>query len=113
MNLYRINLEEGMPTVEQARMKLKQALRTAKARRYSAMKIIHGYGSTGKGGAIKADVQRVLAVQKRIGSIKSFVPGGDFSPFDPTARAMLDRCPDLAKDSDYSRGNDGVTLVLL
>lgn len=113
MNLFRINLEEGMPTVENAHIKLEQALRTAKARRYDAMKIIHGYGSTGKGGAIKQDVQRFLARQKQAGAIKNFVPGGDFSPFDANARSMIDRCPDLAKDSDYSRGNDGVTLVLL
>jgi hypothetical protein len=111
--MYRINLEEGMPTVENARRKLEQALRTARARRYDAMKIIHGYGSTGKGGAIKRDVHIFLSQQKRRGSIQTYVPGESFSPFDENARRMIDRCPDLAKDSDYSRGNDGVTLVLL
>lgn len=102
-----------MPTVAQARLKLEQALRTAKARRCDTMKIIHGYGSSGKGGAIKRDVQLFLSEKKHSGAIQSFVPGGDFSPFSPDARAMLDRCPELAKDSDYSRGNDGITIVLL
>jgi hypothetical protein len=113
LNLYRINLEEGLPTVETARRKLEQAMRTARARRFTAMKIIHGYGSTGKGGVIKRDVQAFLSVQKRRGGIQNYVPGESFSPFDENARMMIDRCPDLAKDSDYSRGNDGVTLVLL
>ena len=108
-----INLEQGMPTVEAARVKLDQALRTAKAQRMTTLKIIHGYGSSGKGGAIKRDVQSVLAGKLRSGSIRGYVPGERFSPFDPVARALLDRCPALSRDSDYSRGNDGVTIVLL
>lgn len=108
-----INLEQGMPTVEQARVKLDQALRTAKTRRLKALKIIHGYGSSGKGGAIKRDVQSYLAGKKRSGTIREFVPGDRFFPFDPAARAIVGSCPDLAKDSDYTRGNDGITIVLL
>lgn len=113
MNCYIINLEDGMPTVEAARIRLDQALRTAKSRRYDTMKIIHGYGSSGKGGAIKQDVQRLLAEKKRIKAIRGYVKGECFTPFDPSARGLLDKCPDLAKDRDYSRGNDGVTIVLL
>ena len=113
MNCYRINLEEGMPTVENARIKLDQALRTAKARRYDALKIIHGYGSSGKGGAIKKDVQSYLAGKKRSGAIRGFAAGGDFTPFHAETRKMVDLCPDLTRDSDYSRGNDGITMVLL
>ena len=113
MNCYRINLEEGMPTVENARIKLDQALRTAKARRYDTLKIIHGYGSSGKGGAIKRDVQSFLSGKKRARTIRGFVPGENFSPFHEEARKMVDLCPDLTRDSDYSRGNDGITMVLL
>ena len=112
-DLYIINLEGGMPTVSQALQKLEQALRTARARRYPAMKIIHGYGSSGKGGAIKQGVLALLAQKQRAGQLCCFVPGGDFSPFSPSARKMLDACPWLAKDRDYNRGNDGVTIVLL
>lgn len=108
-----INLEEGMPTVANARIKLDQALRTAKSRKVKVVKIIHGYGSSGKGGAIKRDVQAFLTQKKSSGNIRGFVPGERFSPFDAHARAMLDQCPELAKDSDYSRGNDGITIVLL
>lgn len=102
-----------MPTVENARVKLDQAIRSAKAQRLTAIKIIHGYGSSGKGGAIKRDVQAVLARKLLSGSIRGYVPGERFSPFDPMARALLDKCPELSRDSDYSRGNDGITIVLL
>lgn len=113
MHCITINLEQGMPTVEQARIKLDQALRTAKARRTEALKIIHGYGSSGKGGAIKRDVHTYLAGKQRAGYIRGFVPGERFSPFDPSARAILSACPALARDRDYSKGNDGITIVLL
>lgn len=108
-----VNLEQGLPTVETARIRLDQALRTAKARRCDVLKIIHGYGSSGRGGAIKRDVQIFLAEKKRSGYLWQFVPGERFSPFDSAARAMLDACPALSRDSDYSRGNDGITVVLL
>jgi Uncharacterized protein conserved in bacteria len=112
-DLYIVNLENGMPTVLQARQLLEQALRTARARRCPAIKIIHGYGSSGKGGAIKRDVLSLLAQKKHSGQIRCFVPGGDFSPFSASARTILDACPALAKDRDYNRGNDGITIVLL
>ncbi|MDR2932724.1 MAG: Smr/MutS family protein [Oscillospiraceae bacterium] len=111
--MYQINLEDGMPSVENARLKLDQALRTAKARRYTAMKIIHGYGSSGKGGAIKRDVQSYLAGKKRQNIVREFVKGEDFTPFNAACRTMIDQCPDLSHDIDYSRGNDGITMVLL
>lgn len=108
-----VNLENGMPTVANARIKMDQALRTAKARQVKVLKIIHGYGSSGKGGAIKRDMQSYLAGKKRTGVIREFVSGEDFSPFDARARTMIDHCPELMRDPDYTRSNHGVTIVLL
>ena len=108
-----INLESGMPTVEVARSRLMQELRTAKIQGEKTVKIIHGYGSSGKGGAIKADVQTQLAAKKRAGQIVDFVKGEDFSPFSENARRLTDQVPGLSRDCDYLRGNDGITIVLL
>ena len=113
MRCYLINLEEGMPTVASARVRLDQALRTAKARRYDVMKIIHGYGSSGRGGAIKSDVLTFLAEKCRSSAVRAYVAGGDFSPFSPDSRKITAAFPELLKDSDYARGNDGITIVLL
>lgn len=113
MNQIVINLEQGMPTVANARIRLDQGLRNARAQRVRIIKIIHGYGSSGKGGAIKKDVQSFLAEKKRSGQIFGFVAGEYFSPFDADARALLAQCPELAHDRDYSRGNDGITIMLL
>lgn len=108
-----INLEAGMPTVETARIRMEAELRHSKAQKIQVVKLIHGYGSSGKGGAIKRDVAQFLAQRKREGGIREFVQGENFSPFDPRAREMLMKMPELAKDKDYSRGNAGVTIVLL
>ena len=113
MNCRIVNLEDGMPTVEMARIRLNKALQAARMQGDKAVKIIHGYGSSGKGGAIKADVQKILAEKQRIGAIKGYVKGEDFSPFSAASRQLTARCPGLTKDRDYSRGNDGITIVLL
>lgn len=108
-----INLEAGMPTVEQARIRLVNELRTAKLTRTNVIKIIHGYGSSGKGGAIKTEVGRILLQKKREKQIRDYVRGEDFSPFTESARRVLAICPTLRKDADFSRGNDGITIVII
>lgn len=108
-----VNLETGMPTVETAKSRMSAALRTAKAQRMTVLKLIHGYGSTGKGGRIRTGVRRELAALKQSGKIKEFVPGEEFSPFDERARRALVACPQLSRDRDYTRCNQGITVVIL
>ena len=113
MPLTILNLEQGMPTVETARMRLEQGIRTARARRCAVIKLIHGYGSSGKGGAIKRDVRQVLTRKLAAKEIRGFVMGEDFSPFSAVAREIIDKCPELRDDRDYARGNHGITIVLV
>ena len=108
-----INLEQGHPTAQFACSRLSQELRIAKANRVAALKIIHGYGSSGQGGAIKTKVQLLLQQRKQQGLIRAFVKGEDFSPFTPQGRQVLSLCPQLSKDMDCSRRNDGITMVVL
>ncbi|MDD2955015.1 MAG: Smr/MutS family protein [Oscillospiraceae bacterium] len=113
MNCQTVNLEAGMPTVEAARARLSQALRVARANRVRVVKLVHGYGSSGTGGRMKADVQKVLAGKKQAGEIREYVKGEDFSAFSPEARRILDACPEMSRDADYARANHGITVVLL
>ncbi len=112
MSYKTINLELGMPTVEEAKKQLALQLRMAKSGGVKAVKIIHGYGSSGKGGAIKAEVHRQLRQKERAGEIKAFVRGEDFSPFESSARKALSLHPALSKDRDYSRTNHGISIVI-
>ena len=102
-----------MPTAETALSRMRQALRAARAQRAGAVKLIHGYGSTGRGGVIRSQARRELAAMERDGKVAGFVPGEEFSPFSAAARRAVERCPELARDRDYTRCNPGVTVVLL
>lgn len=108
-----LNIESGMPTVEVARTRLTQGLRSAKAEGCTVVKVIHGYGSSGKGGAIKTDTLHTLQQKRAGGQLKAFVKGEDFSAFDATARRIIEACPQMARDMDYGRQNHGVTIALL
>ena len=113
MDMHVVNLEQGMPTVEQAIIRMDQAIRSAASKRCKALKLIHGYGSSGRGGAIRHEVQSSLARHRRAGRIKIFVPGESFSPFCEDARAAIDACPSLITDRDYTRSNHGITIVII
>ena len=112
-SLMTINLEEGMPTVAQAQTRLIGELGRSRAAGAKAVKLIHGYGSTGVGGKLRIGVRQFLSVKKRQNKIKAFVSGEEWDIFHEESRKLLEGCPDLAKDRDLGRGKPGITLVLL
>lgn len=114
MNSYRIvNLEAGMPTVADAMTALNREIRLAKRHGLAAVKLIHGFGSTGKGGKIRVAARRELESLAKRGYVKAVIPGETLSIFDEATRRTLVRCPDLRRDPDLERHNNGVTIVLL
>lgn len=113
MNMTVVNLEQGMPYVDEAIRRMNGALRSARAGGTRVVKLIHGYGSSGTGGKIRVAVAAELANKKRSGEIKEYVRGEDFTPFSESCRKVLDLVPELQKDKDYLRCNQGITIVLL
>ena len=108
-----INLEEGMPLSDEAILRMRTLLQTARVDRVGVVKLIHGYGSTGRGGRIRVAVLSELRSMKSRRLIRDYVPGEDFGPFSEAARDLVTRCPALARDRDYGRCNRGVTVVVL
>lgn len=108
-----VNLKAGRPSVEQARARLNAEIHRAKADRIVVLKLIHGYGSSGVGGAIKTAVRRSLHRRQREGKIQSFVAGESWELFNEAAQGLLQACPALASDCDLNNYNEGVTFVLL
>ena len=111
MDIRVINLEQGRPTAQTAINNMKVELRRAKASRIPAVKLIHGWGSTGVGGVIKTEVHKELRKKQREGFIKGFIRGEDFSPFSENGRLFLQTYSGAARDKDYSRDNAGITIV--
>lgn len=113
LSLYTINIEAGRPVLEEARKRLSTELENAVRRRAKAVKIIHGYGSSGVGGTLRTGIRQSLLLRKRDGRIKEIIFGENWGPFNPQAAELLERYPVLKGDSDYGRDNAGITIIIL
>ena len=111
--MHTINIEDGFPDVLTSLSTLERRLYAERAGRERSVKIIHGYGSTGRGGAIRVSCRRKLSEYKRRKVIKDFCPGEAFGPFGEEGRRLAAVMPSLRNDPDWGRANDGVTIVLL
>ena len=105
------NLELGMPTAADALRRLASILSTQRALRTRVIKLIHGYGSTGKGGKIRTETRRHLDECRKKGSIKGYVRGEEFSIFSEATRSLLARYPEVGRDKDLEKYNNGITIV--
>jgi hypothetical protein len=108
-----VNLEDGLPSREQARERLEAAIANAQRNGVRVLKVIHGYGSTGTGGVLRYAVRGYLRQRKEDGDIALFVNGEEWSKFEERSRQLLARAPELRSDRDLDRRNKGITLVLL
>jgi len=107
------NIKSDMPTADQAVRRAEGVLATARITGSKAVKIVHGYGSTGVGGRIRTEVRRYLREQLRKGKIRAVIPGEDFTIFNEAALRAFALCPALRRDSDLNRDNQGITIVIL
>ena len=107
-----INLETGMPTAQAAMNTLNNRIYAERATGVKCIKIIHGYGSTGKGGAIKTACRQKLTEYMRRGVIKDMCAGEDLGPFSEEGRRLAAACPEVRRDIDWGMDNNGITIVI-
>jgi len=109
-----IDLEAGLPTVEEALVRLRARLDAAEAAGAGLVRVIHGWGSsTGGGGRIRPVVRRWLEAQVAGGRYRSVLPGDAYSRTEPTGRHLLRRFPDLSFAERQDRRNPGITFLEL
>jgi hypothetical protein len=108
-----IDLEIGKPTVFQALGQLNYELNVARREGAGIVKLVHGYGSSGKGGDIRIAVQKKLVEMARDGQIRSCIFGEDWSKSDERTWSLLQTRPDLKQDKHLGRKNLGITIVVL
>lgn len=108
-----INIKQDMPTVDEARKRLIEEINRAKREGVKALKIIHGYGSTGAGGRLKDPLRKSLSLRKKEGKIRMFCAGEKWTVHEAVAREMIDAVPSLSRDPDLENYNEGVTLVVM
>ena len=107
------NLEIDHPTVDQGLLRLEYELTSARQNGGRVLKVIHGYGSSGVGGALRIEVWKVLDRYKQDGKIHDFIPGEDFRASNESTWVLLKRFPELKQDRDLGRGNRGITIIVL
>ena len=111
--LREVNIKFDMPTVQDAIKRTTYNIMNGKSWGCTAIKIIHGYGSSGTGGKIRTEVRRYLDDKVRRGQIKFYIPGEAFSIFDENTRTAFLICNDLRRDEDLERHNNGITIAIL
>ena len=104
-----LNIKEGMPSASDALSDLQASLKRFKQDKYKCILIIHGYGSTGKGGVIHDKARSWLRAQERNGKIKNMVYGEDFNVLNFKALALKNKYNEL--QSLLKVCNHGVTVV--
>ena len=111
--LREVNIKADLPTADDAIRRITNNIHSSKKLGASAVKIIHGYGSTGKGGKIRIRARKYLEEQKEKGCIRDYICGEDFSIFDESTRKAFLFCEELRRDSDLERHNNGITIIIL
>lgn len=106
-----VNLERGMPLVRDALQRLTLELESAARGGCDVLVLIHGYGSSGKGGAIKEAVRRQLRFNLDRKILREVVPGEECGKRFARARQIMKRFPFLG---EFTRNpNPGITLVFI
>lgn len=106
-----INLEIGKPIVEEAMNKLEQELERARNEGVAVVTIIHGYGSSGRGGKIRLECRKILDFLEAKRKIRQAIHGEKFSRKNGQTKSLLRRLPALSKDDNLNRANRGITVV--
>ncbi len=108
-----VNLEQGRPQLEIALNRMRHAIADSCKNGFSALTLIHGYGSSGSGGVIRRECRKVLDFMTARGEIAGYLIGEEFHHHHPATKGWIRRYPKLAGNNHFNRKNPGVTLVFL
>lgn len=106
-----VNIENGFPTAELAREHLANELEAARKKGVGLLKIIHGYGSTGKGGTLRKSLRTMLLRMSSEGKVGRIIFGESWDLFDEPSRNLIERYPLIRGDRDIGQHNAGITIV--
>ena len=107
------NLEAGRPVVDVALNRMTEVIKESVRENVSVLTLIHGYGSSGKGGTIRLECRKTLDFMKSKGQINNYIIGEEFNKRSGSVKSLLRRYPQLETDKHLNRGNRGITLVIL
>ena len=113
MRVLHIDVKSENQTCLMAVAQLEIEIDACKLGGFNALKVIHGYGSHGVGGAIKKDIHARLKQMKAQKLIVDYIPCEKWTPSNPKRKVAVEMCDELLADSDLRILNSGVTIVLI
>jgi hypothetical protein len=108
-----VNIEAGMPSVEDGLARLEGDLARARQSGVRVVRVIHGWGSTGTGGALRDACRAFLKRKLTVRQIANVVHGEDYSRTTNAGRDLMNHCPELRGSERSDSHNPGITFVEL
>lgn len=106
-------MKQGDPPADVAADRLEAIVANARAARSKVLIIIHGYGSGGEGGSIRASVRERLARMKEERKVRSIIFGEVFGAGNADALSLATEHRTLLAPHLFGAGNQGITVVTL
>ena len=107
------NLKEIILSVEDVRAHLEIIIEQARNEKIKGVKLVHGYGSHGRGGVVSVELKRLLPELKRKKTIKEYFYGNSWDISNSDCQRFLAKCPDSASDEDLNKSNPGITIIAI
>ena len=106
-----INIKENSATVDYALAVVEIEIESAKREGLTAIKVLHGYGSHGRGGAIKKALNEKLRQWKNGKFIIDYFGGDKWNMFDKDTLKILQLDKTIFNDEDMNKSNPGITII--
>ncbi len=106
-----INVKRNNTIGGYANLLIDQEISNSKFTEIRVLIVIHGYGSSGKGGVIKQEVLDHLILLKKFKKIKDFVKGEEWGNLNETSKEMAALFPELILNSQIQNNNAGVSII--
>ena len=108
-----VNIKKDNPNADYAMYLLDEEIKYSKAIGNRVIIVIHGYGSHGRGGIIKRELQSYLPHLKRKNIIKDFVFGEKWGELNETKQLICKISPEIILHENLQSINSGVSVILL
>ena len=113
MDYKQLNLKEDSPTVELALAMFEIELERCKLEGVKVIKVLHGYGSHGKGGDICRNLRTLCFKLKKEKKIKDFLLGNEWDLANQKCFDIVTNLKNYHDDNDLGANNPGITFVVL
>lgn len=113
MQLITIDIKSDQQSVAEALAQFENAVETYKIGGYKVLKVIHGYGSHGIGGAIRVEFLKKCKDLKNRKIIYDYTCCDKWIDKNPVKKIAINYCADLLADAELRYLNSGCSIVIL